>query len=222
VTQFDERLDQEIALTMVNLTLGMAKSNWQLSLNSSSSLGDATISEEEEIGDASRYDLDLTLGYQISKKWIVFSGFKNGATKLHFVPRDAEESDNPEGFREKYAQKGLYFGTSYSISFEKAGRLALSVAYANFDGTNNFQANIDDITEEEEDIEFDDLTGTVKGDVTGFSYGIAWSMPLSSNLIFQSKLKINKYQQEVTFNGQTFKNIDDYYRSLHVGIAYVF
>lgn len=76
--------------------------------------------------------------------------------------------------------------------------------------------------EEEEEIEFDDVTGTVNGDVSGFSYGLTWSMPLSSSLIFQSKIKINRYQQDIKFNGQTFNNIDENYRSLQVEIAYVF
>ncbi|MBL4941637.1 MAG: hypothetical protein JKY81_08230 [Colwellia sp.] len=223
VTNYEERLDQDIALTMVNVTLAVATSNWQLSLNGGSSLGNAVISEEEETGEASRYDVDLTLGYQISKHWIIFTGYKNGGTKLLFVPRDAEESDNPDGIREEYTQKGFYFGTSYSLRFEKAGRLALSIAYANFDGINSFQANVDDLDEEEdEEIEFDDLTGTVNGDVSGFSYGLTWSMPLSSNLIFQSKIKINRYQQDIEFNGLTFNNIDENYRSLQVGLAYVF
>jgi hypothetical protein len=37
--------------------------NWQLSLNASRTLTDAEIAEEEDIGKASRKDLDLTLGY---------------------------------------------------------------------------------------------------------------------------------------------------------------
>jgi hypothetical protein len=221
VTKFEERLDQDISLTMVNLTLAMAVSNWQLSLNGGKNVGDATISEEEEIGSASRYDLDLTLGYKISKKWIVFTGYKNGGTKLTFVPRDVEEMEDLEEIRGEYKQKGVYFGGSYSMNFENAGRLSLSIAYANFDGINQFQANVDE-EEEEEEIEFDDLTGRVKGDVTGFSYGLTWSMPLSSSLIFQAKIKVNRYQQDIKFKGNTFTDIDDNYRSLQVGLAHVF
>ena len=159
VTTLEERLDQDISLTMVNVTLAMAVSNWQLSLNGGKNVGDATISEEEEIGSASRYDVDLTLGYKISREWIVFTGYKNGGTKLNFVPRDAEEMEELEESRGEYKQKGVYFGGSYSINFEKAGRLSLSIAYANFDGINQFQANVDEMEEEEEEIEFDDLTG---------------------------------------------------------------
>lgn len=222
VSTYEERLDQDIALTMVNLTFAVAKSNWQLSLNGGISLADADISEEEEVGDVSRHDFDATLGYKVSDKWIVFTGYKRGGATLDFYPRDPEEIDSPQGFRDKYTQKGMYFGASYSLSFSKAGRLALSVAYANFDGSNSFHADVDDAEEEEEELEFDDLTGKVNGDVSGFSYGVTWSMPLSSNLIFQTKIKVNQYQQDIKFNNQTFNNIDDNYRSLNVGLAYVF
>ena len=132
VTNYEERLDQDIALTMVNVTLAMASSNWQLSLNGGSSLGNAVISEEEETGEASRYDVDLTLGYQISKHWIIFTGYKNGGTKLLFVPRDAEESDNPDGIREEYTQKGFYFGTSMCcFFFVRSDRASGSRKYRN-------------------------------------------------------------------------------------------
>ena len=74
----------------------------------------------------------------------------------------------------------------------------------------------------EEELEFDDLTGRVEGDITGLSYGVAWTMPLSSNLLFQTRLKLNDYQQDIKFEETRFKDIDENFTTLHVGLAYVF
>jgi hypothetical protein len=63
------------------------------------------------------------------------------------------------------------------------------------------------VDEEEELTEFDDLSGQVKGDTKGFSYGLSWTMPLSSNLLFQTRFKINAYQQAIVVDGERFENI---------------
>lgn len=60
------------------------------------------------------------------------------------------------------------------------------------------------------------------GETKGFSYGLSWTMPLSSNLLFQTRFKINDYQQDIIVEGQRFKDIDETFATLHVGLAYVF
>jgi hypothetical protein len=230
---FPEKLDHNISFPSANIPIAVTMSNWQLSLNASSTLADADIAEEEDIGKASRKDLDLTLGYRVTKNWSLFAGFKYGKTEMTFVPRDIDEEideeDNEEGGQdtleltnESYSQKGPFVGASYSWRFEKAGSLSLSVAYASLDATNNFSANTDEEEEEEELTEFDDLTGQVKGDTKGFSYGLSWTMPLSSNLLFQTRFKINDYKQDIVVDGERFEDIDETFTTLHVGLAYVF
>lgn len=138
---------------------------------------------------------------------------------MQFTPRDSEDEDDAIlTTAESYAQEGPFLGASYSWQFEKAGKLSLSVAYAYLNATNNFSAN----TDEDEAREFDDLTGQVKGDTKGFSYGVSWTMPLSSNLLFQTRLKINSYQQDIEVDGERFNDIDETFTTLHVGVAYVF
>ena len=232
---FPEKLDHNISFPSANIPIALTMGNWQLALNASSSLTDADIAEEEDTGKASRKDLDLTLGYRVTKNWSVFTGFKYGKTAMTFVPRDFDEEVDPEEgvdeeeeadvfemTKESYLQKGPFIGISYSWQFEKAGNLSLSVAYATLQATNNFSANTDEEEEEEELTEFDDLTGQVKGDTKGFSYGLSWTMPLSSNLLFQTRFKINDYQQDIIVEGERFKDIDETFTSLHVGLAYVF
>ena len=70
--------------------------------------------------------------------------------------------------------------------------------------------------------EFDDVTGQVVGDTNGFSYGLRWTMPLSSNLLYLARFKINDYHQDIMVNGESFIGIDKTFTSLHLGLAYVF
>ena len=216
---FPAKLDHDLNFPTASLLLAAAKNDWQLSINASGSIDDADISEEEDTGDASREDLDVTLTYKVSKKWEVFAGYKDGETELSFTPRDPE-GDEFSRSRERYAQEGPYVGASYSWRFQKAGTLCFSLAYADLNATNTFSANTDD-DEEGEIPEFDDLTGKVKGDTTGFSYGVNWTMPLSKRLLFQAKFKVNDYQQDIKFNGVRYDNIDETLNSLTVGLAYV-
>ncbi|MFT4938759.1 MAG: hypothetical protein ACI88A_001788 [Paraglaciecola sp.] len=228
---FPEKLDHNISFPSANIPVALTMGSWQLSLNASTTLADADIAEEEDIGKASRKDFDLTLGYRMSENWSVFSGYKYGKTDMRFIPRDFDEIEEddeedalatPEFSNESYSQKGPFIGASYSWKFEKAGSVSLSVAYAYLNATNNFSANTDDEEEEEEPTEFDDLTGQVKGDTKGFSYALSWTMPLSTNLLFQTRFKVNDYQQDIIVDGTRFDDIDETFTSLHVGLAYVF
>ncbi|MEP4891232.1 MAG: hypothetical protein ABJV04_14490 [Aliiglaciecola sp.] len=218
---FSEKLDHEISFPSINIPLAMTFEDWQVSANLQTTLNDADISEEEDTGKASRDDLDITLGYRISKNWTLFGGYKYGNTKIQFTPRDIDEEEDLSITNERYKQKGPFVGVSYHWHFEKAGSLSLSVAFADLTANNVFAENTDE-EEEEETLEFDDLTGAVSGDTRGFSYSLSWTMPVSSNLLFQTRFKINDYQQDIHYNGVEFKGIDESFTSLHVGLAYVF
>ncbi|GAC13798.1 outer membrane beta-barrel protein [Aliiglaciecola lipolytica] len=218
---FPEKLDHEISFPSLNVPIIFAVDKWQLSANLQTTLKDADISEEEDVGKASRNDLDITLGYQLSSNWTVFGGYKYGKTKIQFTPRDIEDDEELSITNESYGQKGPFIGVGYHWRFEKAGSLSFSVAYAKLNATNDFSKNTDE-EEADEAPEFDDLTGTVTGDTKGFSYSMSWTMPLSTNLLFQTRLKINDYQQDIFFEGNNFEDIDETFTSLHVGLAYVF
>ncbi len=222
---FPEKLDQKISFPSITVPLTLALNNWQLSANLQTTLSDADISEEEDVGKASRDDLDITLGYRMSNNWTLFGGYKYGNTDVQFTPRDADDEDEPLAItNESYEQKGPFVGASYSWQFERAGNLSFTVAYAKLDALNDFSANTDEEEEDDDDepIEFDDITGKVNGDTKGFSYSVSWTMPVSSNLVFQTRFKINDYKQDIVFNNLKFSDIDERFTSLHVGLAYVF
>lgn len=219
--EFNEKLDQTLTFPSTNLTAAVTMDRWQLSLNGGFSIKDADLSEEEDLGNASREDIDLTLGYRLNDNWALFAGYKTGETRISFTSRESLDEGNPISTREKYKQKGPYIGASYTYALEKAGRLNLSIAYADLRARNRFAANTDE-PEPGEALEFDDLTGKVNGDTTGLSYALTWTMPLAGSWLFQTRFKINDYRQDVRFDGTTFKNVDETLSSLHVGLGYVF
>ena len=221
--EFPAKLDHDLTFITTNLTAAATWRRWNLSLNAAFDVDEADISEEEDVGSAGREDIDLTLGYQLHRNWSLFAGYKRGETTMDFVSREPDEDDG-EFLRtsESYEQEGPFIGAGFSWQFERAGRLSISAAYADLRATNRFAANTDEEEGDDEPPEFDDLTGTVKGDTTGFSYTLAWTMPLSSRLLFQTRFKVNDYQQDIRFEGETFDNIDETLSSLHVGLAYVF
>lgn len=219
---FPEKLDHKLGFPSANLTLAATAAQWQVSVNIGTVLRDADISEEEDTGSASRNDFDLTLGYQLTPEWTVFGGYKDGKTEMDFLSREDEDEGTAVLQAESYSQDGVYLGVSYSWRFEKAGVINLSLAYADIDAVNNFVANTDEPEGSDEPLEFDDIDGSADADLSGFSYALTWSLPVASNLLFQTKFKINDYQQDIEFAGQSFSNVDVEFNSLHVGIAYVF
>lgn len=219
---FPEKMDHDISFPSANVTVAATANKWQLSLVHAVTLDDAVVAEEEDIGKASRNDTDLTLGHSLTRNWAIFGGYKSGKTNMQFTSRESLDEGTPETHFERYSEKGPYAGVSYSHYFEKAGSLNISIAYANLNATNRFKANTDEEEEDEDEIEFDDLTGQIKGKLKGFSYSLAWTMPLSSKLLFQTKFKVNQYKQDIDFNGLQFNNIEESFTSLHVGLAYVF
>jgi hypothetical protein len=220
---FPEKLDQEISFPSISIPVTVAADKWQLSANLQTTLSDAQISEEEDVGQASRDDLDLTLGYRLSNNWTIFGGYKYGTTDVQFTPRDADDEDEPIAItNESYEQEGPFIGASYSWQFERAGNLSFTLAYARLDAINDFSANTDEEEEDDEPVEFDDITGRVEGNTNGFSYSLSWTMPVSSNLVFQTRFKVNDYKQDIVFDNVEFSGIDERFTSLHVGLAYVF
>ena len=192
-------------------------------VNLADSLSEADVSEEEDVGNASRYDRDISLGYQLTPAWGIFAGYKTGKTTIDYVTReDLNEGGTVSVREESYKQEGPFVGVSYSKKFSRAGRLTLSLAYADLDATNKFTRDVEGDDEEEEEPEFDDLTGNVKGSSTGLSYGIRWSIPVSGNLLYFASFKVNDYQQDLKVDGRTFDDIDESISYLTTGIVFVY
>jgi len=221
---FPAKLDHKLTFPVYQINGAVAYKKFYVVINLADSLSDADVSEEEDVGDASRYDRDISLGYQLTPSWGVFAGYKSGKTTIDYYSREAlDEGGSVAAREESYKQEGPFVGVSYTKKFDRAGKLSLSLAYADLDATNKFVQDVEgDDDDDTGKPEFDDLTGTVKGKSEGLSYGIRWSIPVSGNLLYYASYKVNDYQQDLTVDGNKYDNIDETISYLTTGIVFVY
>lgn len=218
---FPAKLDHKLTFPVYQINAAVAYKKFYAVVNLADSLAEADVSEEEDVGNASRYDRDISLGYQVTPNWGVFVGYKIGQTTIDYYTREDQDNGGAAPAREEsYKQEGPFVGVSYAKKFDRAGKISLSLAYADLDATNKFTGDIE--TGDDEDLEFDDLTGTVKGKSTGLSYGIRWSIPVSGNLLYYASYKINDYQQDLTVDGKKYFNVDETITYFTTGIVFVY
>lgn len=203
VVEFPAKLDSEPTYPSYLLSGSASYDQFYVSYAYTGSLTDATISEEEDIGEASRSDQDLSIGYHLNKSVSLFMGYKNSETHVDFRLRDSDTVRD-----ERYQQNGFFAGLSYGYTFKNRSRLNLSLAYVDLKTDNRFLSDIEDDEEESEDesdiLEFDDLEGRVSGDAEGYSAGISWIMPLSQSLAFNAAYKVNDYKETIKFEGERY------------------
>jgi hypothetical protein len=217
--EFDEKLDADTAFPSYAVFASAGIGNVFATLSWSDSISSQNISEEDELGEASRSDLDLTLGYRFNEHWSAFIGYKDGSTDIDFLVRDTDIVQ-----QEYYREQGFYAGGSYSWRFQRAGTLSFTAAYIRFDSDLRFTEGFEEEEEEEEEDElpeFDDLEGTFSGDADGYSVGVTWVMPIGDRLAFRALYKINHYELEVEDDGLLFKPEQEL-RYLQLGLLYAF
>lgn len=218
---FPAKLDHDLTFPVYQLHGGITYKRFYVVANFADNFSDADVSEEEDVGNASRYDGDISLGYQLTPSWGLFAGYKTGKTTIDYQSREDLDAGGPAPTREEYYKhEGPFVGVSFAKKFERAGRLTLSLAYADLDATNKFVQDADDDVDEVP--EFDDLTGTVKGDSTGLSLGIRWSIPVSGNLLYYLGFRVNDYEQDLTIDGNRYDNIYETITYLTTGLFFVF
>ena len=221
--EFPAKLDHDLTFPMYQLNGAVAYKKLYVAVNLADTLSEADVSEEEDVGQATRYDYDLSLGYQITPSWGAFVGYKKGATEIDFLARELEDEGITSYREESYEQQGLFAGVSYAYKFQKAGKLTLNLAYADLDATNKFSSDVEGSEgDEEEEPEFDDLSGTVRGKSSGFSYGIRWSIPVAGKMLYYASYKINDYKQDLTVEGGDYNHIDETISFFSMGIVYVY
>ena len=215
---FDEKLDSDTSFPSYAVFGSMSAGKAYAAVSYFDSIGSENISEEDELGDANRSDLDLTVGYRFTDSWTGFIGYKDGETDIEFRVRDSDIVQN-----EYYREDGFYAGASYSLRFKNAGALNFTAAYIRFDSDLRFTEGVegDDDEGEEEAPEFDDLEGTFSGDADGFSLGVSWVMPLTQHVAFRTLYKINDYQLEVDAEGMRFEP-DQRLSYFEIGLLYAF
>jgi hypothetical protein len=220
--EFPAKLDHDLTFPMFQLNGALAYKKFYVAVNLADTISEADVSEEEDVGEATRYDYDTSLGYQITPKFGAYVGYKKGATEIDFVTREFDDAGINSYREESYSQQGLFAGLSYSHKFPKAGKLTFNLAYADLDAVNKFSRDIEVDDEDEEELEFDDLSGTVRGKTQGFSYGIRWSIPVAGKLLYYASYKVNDYKQDLIVDGQDFNDIDETITYANMGFYYVY
>lgn len=216
---FDQKLDHTVVYPVASLMLGVTDNRLNYVFNISGSTTDGDASEEDYTGKTSREDIDLTVAYQINKQWSAFTGYKVGKTELNVTFYTAN-SALADGY-EFYKQSGPYLGVNYNLGLEEAGKFSFSLAYADLDSDNKFVKDPDS-PDPGNDFEFDDINGTASGSSTGYSLTLGWSKPLKGNLIFRTRLRVNKYTQTIHFQNYTFNHIDESNTMLLIGMMVIF
>ncbi len=199
--KFTEKLDADPSFNTYQFFGSIGYDKAYATLNYADTLSDENVSEEDEIGEASRKDIDLTFGYRLTDHWTVFAGYKDGETELDLRVRDTDIVQN-----EYYREDGWYAGVSRAFRLGRAGTINLSAAYIKFDSDLRFTEGVEDDEEEEEDepTEFDDLEGKYSGDSDGYSVGVSWVIPVGQKAAVRAQYKINDYDLEVRADGQKF------------------
>ncbi len=215
---FDEKLDTDPVFPSYALFGSLSRGRVFGTVSYATSFGSTNVSEEDEIGDANREDLDLTVGYRFGRRWTGFVGYKDGETDIDLFVRDSDIVQD-----EFYREEGFYLGGSYALTFESAGTLSFTAAYIDFDSDLQFTEGVegDDDDDEDEPTEFDDLEGNFSSGSDGFSLGISWVMPLSDGFAFRALYKINDYDLNVRDEGLLFEP-DQQLRYLEIGLLYAF
>ncbi|MEM7257796.1 MAG: hypothetical protein AAF404_10445, partial [Pseudomonadota bacterium] len=206
---FDEKLDADVSFNTLTALGALSRGKFYSSLAVSSALATENISEEDEIGTAARWDIDLNFGYRANSKWSVFGGYRAGSSDIDFTVRDTDIRQS-----EFYREHGLFAGASYTHSFGRSGRLSMTAAISRYNTDLKFTAGQDEDNEdqgeegeaeEDEAEEFDDLEGRNQGDGNGLSLGVSWVIPLEKSLALNAQYKINLYDLEVAVEDQVFK-----------------
>lgn len=227
--ELKQLLDSKLSFYMGGVSARVGYSDFYAAVNLASSLSDADVSEEGEIGDASRTDMDVTIGWNINPSLTVFGGYKTGETEIDFRVRDSvlEDVNDPNvqsSFTDSFEESGLFFGVAYGVSLQDAGQLSFSIAYADMDADNKLVATVDE-TEDDGDVDFDDLSGTYSGDVDGYSAAAVWSIPVGERMVYQALVRYNRYEQSIddTVQGQRFKfDVDERFVEFGMGLYYAF
>ncbi|MBT2970465.1 MAG: hypothetical protein B6D72_09810 [gamma proteobacterium symbiont of Ctena orbiculata] len=214
--EFDAKLDSSPSFQSLVVSGGLLFDDYYVNLSYADSVGNTTISEEEDSGDAGRSDLDLTLGYRVNDALNLFIGYKDSETDIDFRLRDDETLR-----REFYRKDGWFAGATYNIPLKSAGTLSLNLGYVDLKTDDKFREDVEEDDDDPEATEFDDLSGRHKGDADGWSYGVNWLVPVNDRLYINTTFKINDYEEEISFEGETF-SADQKLTFFNVGVVYLF
>jgi len=136
--------------------------------------------------DVEREDYSVSLGYQVTDRFIVFGGYRSGQTsydalmKTTILPLNGgitSDTIRDRSTSYKFKASGPFVGLSYNYPISERGQLGFNAAYAQLDGTYSTSGSQD-----------------ATNSTSGLTYGITWRGKLYKNLSYG--LSLDKYNYE--------------------------
>jgi len=140
--------------------------------------------------DVEREDYSISLGYQVTDRFVVFGGYRSGQTSYDQLVKTAilplnggitSETIDDRSTSFKFKASGPFLGLSYNYPISERGQLGFNVAYAQLDGEYG-------ITEKGA------RETKMTNSTSGLTYGITWRGTLYKNLSYG--LSLDKYDYE--------------------------
>ena len=145
-----------------------------------------TVDTERTTYDVEREDYSVSLGYQVTDRFIVFGGYRSGQTsydalmKTTILPLNGgitSDTIRDRSTSYKFKASGPFVGLSYNYPISERGQLGFNAAYAQLDGTYSISGSQD-----------------ATNSTSGLTYGITWRGKLYKNLSYG--LSLDKYNYE--------------------------
>jgi hypothetical protein len=149
----------------------------------------------------------LTLGYNVWAGLSAFAGYFQNGTRFTF--NNGAGSTQGKG---KYAEYGPYYGLGYSHRFGGGGTVSASYAIARANGVLTQDTFVGSSVQ----------SSRLPGEVTGQSYGIGWSAPLTGSLYYRLGYKATRYDFTFTDPALGERSTKQSYDTLYLGIANYF
>jgi hypothetical protein len=203
-----------------NLVLAYKRVYASLAYDSTiNSTGNLTLEQgAPQVMQLSRNDLLLTFGVRLTRTISLFTGWLDGVDNV-LIQGSRRDWDPGLGVyvynyfvqEIKYSESGPFGGFSLSFPAGNKGTLGLSVAYASMNGQIEEYRNITNMGDryEKNDV-----------DVTGLSYGLTWTGPLTGSLAYRAGVKATRYTGEQA--GGNSQDIIERYTSFFLGISNYF
>jgi len=154
----------------------------------------------------SRQETTVALGYRLLPALSVFGGYLNGKSKMRSVDYSGVPLQPYPGDI-SFNTNGYFAGVSTSHSYGDKGAIALSVAYAQMNGTI--------------DSKFSNVSGTIQSqNASGYSTNLSWSGPMGNSMFYRVGLRYAKYYYQ--FQSQASMKVEEPVQGLTFGVSKYF
>ena len=179
--------------------------NFYTRLRLSRTIQDDTIFSNGGVINATREDLDLTVGYFLGAGFSGFIGYK----RAEFEATSAVDGSTSEiNSITKFVDDGPFIGVSYSLPLQDSS-FSFSFAYADMDGEIRRNTAI--------------VSQSTTGSTTGASYFASWSKPVSDSTTFIVSLNAVRYDFDDEKDGLgADQSTEQSFDIISVGISHYF